>query len=292
MSISPTQAGPQKQADTQNALVEQLEAQVKADQATIDSQRAYLVYTKIVAPISGRTGIRQVDAGNIVQGAENTPIVVITQLQPISIIFTLPQQQLVAVNRALAGGAVSVIATASVDNTIVEHGTLTVVDNLIDPSTGNLKLKSEFANADFRLWPGQFIDVRVQVDVLGGVVVVPTDSVQDGPDGPFVFVVSNDNRVVVRPVVVTRQADALSVIGSGLREGERLATSGFSQLADGTHVSPSGQAAPVKNGNTPVSAPPLDHQLRQPDQNTKEKGAQSARKREPHSERKETTGRT
>jgi membrane fusion protein, multidrug efflux system len=237
IQLAKTQAGPQQQADTQKSLVDQLAAQVKADQATIDNQRAYLLYTKIVAPISGRTGIREVDAGNIVQGAENTPIVVITQLKPISIIFTLPQQQLGAVNKALAAGPVSVIATASVDNTIVERGTLKVVDNLIDPATGTLKLKAEFANADFHLWPGQFIDLRVQVDVLRGVVVVPADSVQIGPDGTFVFVVANDNRVVVRPVVVTRQADALAVIGSGLREGERLATSGFSQLADGTRVS-------------------------------------------------------
>jgi membrane fusion protein, multidrug efflux system len=292
VNLAKTQAGPQQQADTQKALVEQLEAQVEADQATIDSQHAYLVYTKIVAPISGRTGIRQVDAGNIVQGAENTPIVVITQLQPISIIFTLPQQQLGAVNRALAAGAVSVIATASVDNTIVERGTLKVVDNLIDPSTGTLKLKSEFANADFRLWPGQFIDVRVQVDVLRGVVVVPVDSVQAGPDGPFVFVVSNDNRAVVRPVVVTRQADALSVIGAGLREGERLATSGFSQLADGTRVSLSSKAVPVGNGNASASAPPPDNQLRQRDQNTTEKGDQPAHQRERHSEHGEAAGRT
>jgi multidrug efflux system membrane fusion protein len=252
VNLAKTQAGPQQQADTQKALVDQLEAQVKVDQATIENQRAYLQYTKIVAPISGRTGIRQVDAGNIVQGAENTPIVVITQLQPISIIFTLPQQQLGAINKALAAGAVSVIATASVDNTIVERGTLKVVDNLIDPSTGTLKLKSEFANADFHLWPGQFIDVRVQVDVLRGVVVVPADSVQAGPDGPLVFVVSNDNRAVVRPVVVTRQADALSVIGAGLREGERLATSGFSQLADGTRVSLSQNAGPIGKENARV----------------------------------------
>jgi membrane fusion protein, multidrug efflux system len=237
VQLAKTQAGPQQQADTQKALVDQLAAQVKADQATIDNQRAYLLYTKIVAPISGRTGIRQVDAGNIVQGTENTPIVVITQLKPISIIFTLPQQQLGAVNKALAAGPVSVIATASVDNTIVERGTLKVVDNLIDPATGTLKLKAEFANTDFHLWPGQFIDLRVQVDVLRGVVVVPADSVQIGPDGTFVFIVTNDNRVVVRPVVVTRQADALAVIGAGLRQGERLATSGFSQLADGTRVS-------------------------------------------------------
>jgi multidrug efflux system membrane fusion protein len=292
VNLAKTQAGPQQQADTQKALVDQLEAQVKADQATIDNQRAYLQYTKIVAPISGRTGIRQVDAGNIVQGAENSPIVMITQLQPISIIFTLPQQQLGAINKALAAGAVSVIATASVDNTIVERGTLKVVDNLIDPATGTLKLKAEFANDDFRLWPGQFIDVRVQVDVLQRVVVVPVDSVQTGPDGPFVFVVSKDDRAVVRPVVVTQQADALSVIGAGLREGERLATSGFSQLADGTGVSFSVNATPAGNGTVNASAPPLENQRRLLDQSGTEKSDQPAHTRERHSEHGQTTGRT
>ena len=291
VNLAKTQAGPQQQADTQKALVEQLEAQVKADQATIDNQHAYLVYTKIAAPISGRTGIRQVDAGNIVQGAENTPIVVITQLRPISVIFTLPQQQLGTVNKALAAGAVSVVATASVDNTIVERGTLKVVDNLIDPATGTIKLKAEFPNDDLHLWPGQFIDVRIQVDVLRQVVVVPAGSVQMGPDGPFVFVVSDDNRAVVRPVVVAQQADALSVIGAGLQTGERLATTGFSQLAAGTRVSLSGHAAPAGNGNASASAPPLDNQPQQRNQSTTDKGDQTHR-RERHSERTRTTGQT
>ena len=279
VNLAKTQAGPQQQADTQKALVEQLEAQVKADQATIDNQHAYLVYTKIAAPISGRTGIRQVDAGNIVQGAENTPIVVITQLRPISVIFTLPQQQLGTVNKALAAGAVSVVATASVDNTIVERGTLKVVDNLIDPATGTIKLKAEFPNDDLHLWPGQFIDVRIQVDVLRQVVVVPAGSVQMGPDGPFVFVVSDDNRAVVRPVVVAQQADALSVIGAGLQTGERLATTGFSQLAAGTRVSLSGHAAPAGNGNASASAPPLDNQPQQRNQSTTDKGDQTPQAR-------------
>ncbi len=284
VTLAKTQAGPQQQADTQKALVEQLEAQVKADQATIDNQHAYLVYTKIVAPISGRTGIRQVDAGNIVRGAENTPIVVITQLRPISVIFTLPQQQLGTVNKALAAGPVSVVATASVDNTIVERGTLKVVDNLIDPATGTIKLKAEFPNDDLHLWPGQFIDVRIQVDVLRQVVVVPAGSVQMGPDGPFVFVVSDDNRAVVRPVVVAQQADALSVIGAGLQTGERLATTGFSQLAAGTRVSLSGHATPAGNGNASASAPPFDNQPRQRNQSTTDKGDQTHR-RERHGER-------
>jgi multidrug efflux system membrane fusion protein len=285
VNLAKTQAGPQQQADTQKALVDQLEAQVQADQATIENQRAYLQYTKIVAPISGRTGIRQVDAGNIVQGAENTPIVVITQLQPISVIFTLPQQQLGPVNKALAAGAVTVIATASVDNTIVGRGTLKVVDNLIDPATGTIKLKAEFANEDLHLWPGQFIDVRVQVDVLRRVVVVPAASVQTGPDNPFVFVVTKDDRVMVRPVVVTQEADALSVIAVGLREGERLATSGFSQLTDGTLVSLGANAVPIGNDHASANAPLPDNQRRQHDQSSTEKSEQPTQKRERHSER-------
>jgi multidrug efflux system membrane fusion protein len=248
INLAKTNAGPQQQADTQKALVAQLEAQVKSDQANIDNQRAYLAWTKVVAPISGRTGIRQVDAGNIVQGSNGTPIVVLTQLRPISIIFTLPQQQLAQVTKALAGGAVSVDAFGPDHKSIVDHGSLKVVDNQIDQATGTLKLKSEFANKDLQLWPGQFVDVRVLVDTLHQVVVVPTAAVQRGPNGPFVFVVGDDSKVAMRPVTVSQQDEDQSVITSGVNSGDRVITTGFNQLADGSRV--------AIGSDTPAAATP------------------------------------
>jgi multidrug efflux system membrane fusion protein len=248
INLAKTNAGPQQQADTQKALVAQLEAQVKSDQANIDNQRAYLAWTKVVAPIAGRTGIRQVDAGNIVQGANGTPIVVITQLRPISIIFTLPQQQLAQVTKALAGGEVMVDAYGPDHKSIIDHGSLKVVDNEIDQSTGTLKLKAEFANKDLQLWPGQFVDVRVLVDTLRQVVVVPTAAVQRGPNGPFVFVVGDDSKVAMRPVTVTQQDEDQSVVTSGVKSGDQVITTGFNQLADGSRV--------AVGSNTPTAATP------------------------------------
>jgi membrane fusion protein, multidrug efflux system len=253
VNLAKTNAGPQQQADTQKALVAQLEAQVKSDQATIDNQRAYLEWTKVVAPISGRTGIRQVDAGNIVQGANGTAIVVITQLRPISIIFTLPQQQLAQVTKALASGEVKVDAFGPDHKSIIDHGSLKVVDNEIDQSTGTLKLKGEFANKDLQLWPGQFVDVRVLVDTLRQVVVVPTAAVQRGPNGPFVFVVGDDSKVAMHPVTVTQQDEEQSVITSGVKSGDQVITTGFNQLADGSRVT-IGNNAPAAGTPAPADS--------------------------------------
>jgi multidrug efflux system membrane fusion protein len=256
--LAETNAGPKQQADTQKSLVAQLEAQVKSDQANIENQRAYLDYTKIVAPIAGRTGIRLVDAGNIVQGANTTPIVVLTQLRPIAIIFTLPQQQLAQVTKAMAQGTLSVDAFGPDNKTVIDRGTLKVVDNQIDQATGTIKLKAEFPNADLQLWPGQFVNVQLLVDTLKQVVVVSTAAVQRGPNGPFVFVIKDDNTVAMRPVTVTQQDEAQSVITSGLQSGERVAATGFNQLADGTRISVAGDAgsAPAYTPSRPQSKDP------------------------------------
>jgi membrane fusion protein, multidrug efflux system len=254
-----TNAGPKQQADTQKALVAQLEALVKSDQAAIENQRAYLDYTKVVAPIAGRTGIRLVDAGNIVQGSNTTPIVVLTQLRPIAIIFTLPQQQLAQVSKAMAQGQLSVDAFGPDNKTVIDRGKLMVVDNQIDQATGTIKLKAEFPNADLQLWPGQFVNVQLLVDTLKQVVVVSTAAVQRGPNGPFVFVVKDDNTVSMRPATITQQDESQSVIATGLQSGERVATTGFNQLADGTRISISGEAGSVPAG-APVQQRGRDHQ--------------------------------
>lgn len=248
-----------QQADTQRSTVAQLEAQVSADQAAIDNARAILSYTSITAPISGRTGIRQVDEGNIVRASDANGIVVLTEIRPISVIFSLPQQVVAQVNSAFAQGPLTVEALTSDNDTIVDRGVLQVVDNQVDPTTGTVKLKAEFPNANLQLWPGQFINVRMLVDTRRQVVVVPTAAVQRGPSGTFVFVVRPDETVAVRPVTVAQQDDVQAVIASGVQSGDPIVTTGFAQLADGRRVrvtAGDGDGAQPSQGSPPVNRRP------------------------------------
>ena len=178
--LAATNSIARQQYDTQKATVAQLEAQVKLDQAAVDNAKAILEYTDVVAPLDGRTGIRQVDQGNIVRASDATGIVIITQLQPLSILFTLPQQQLTDVVQAKARGEVPVDAFGSDNKTVIDKGTLGPIDNQVDQSTGTIKLKAEFPNGQYQLWPGQFVNVRVQINTLRQVVVTPTSTVQRG----------------------------------------------------------------------------------------------------------------
>ena len=231
-----TNAVAQQQYDAQKATVAQLEAQVRLDQAQIDNAKAILDYTTIVAPIPGRTGIRQVDQGNIVHASDSTGIVVITQLQPISLLFTLPQQQLGDVNRAFAARPLRVDAFGPDNKTVVETGELKVVDNQVDQSTGTIKLKAEFPNRELQLWPGGFINVRLLINTLKDVVVAPTAAVQRGPRGTFVYVVQDDNKVAIRQVSLLQQDETQAVIDKGLNTGERVVTTGFARLTNGADV--------------------------------------------------------
>ncbi len=249
----------QKTIDTQEALVRQLKAQVAADAASVASAQTVLDYTKVIAPISGRTGIRLVDEGNVVRTADQAGIVVLTQLQPVNVIFTLPQQQLPQVARAMAAGAVAAEAMDSDNKIILDSGTVTVVDNQVDQTTGTIKLKAEFPNARLQLWPGQFVNQRLLVDTLKQVVVVPTPAVQRGPSGNYVFVVLADNRVAQRAITTGLQTDAQSVVLTGLGAGERVVTTGFSRLQDGGRVivSPggvSGAAPEAAAGAAPAAS--------------------------------------
>jgi membrane fusion protein, multidrug efflux system len=231
-----TNSATRQQHDTQRALVAQLEAQVQADQGAIENTRAILSYTKIIAPLAGRTGIRQVDAGNIVHAADTTGIVVITQVRPIAVIFTLPQQRLAQVNKAFAQGPLSVQALGDDNRTIVDRGTLTVIDNQVDQTTGTVKLKAEFPNKDLQIWPGQFVNVKLLIDTLRRAIVVPSAAVQRGPNGTFAYVANDDDTVTVHPVTVAQQDDVQAVIAAGIEEGERVVTTGFSQLTDGAKI--------------------------------------------------------
>ena len=235
-NLAATNSIARQQLDTQKAMVAQLEAVVKVDQAIIDNARAFLDYTTITAPIDGRTGIRQVDEGNIVHASDATGIVVITQIRPLSIFFTLPQQQLVQLNRAFAKGPLTVDALGVDNRTVIDRGTLRVVDNQVDQTTGTVRLKAEFPNSETQLWPGQFVNVRLLIDTQRQVVVVPTAAVQRGPIGTFVYVVQQDSSAAVRPVTVTQQDETQTVVARGLEAGERVVTTGFARLSVGTKV--------------------------------------------------------
>lgn len=235
----------QQTVDTQRAQVAQLEAQVQFDQATIDSARTQLDFATIRSPIEGRVGLRQVDLGNLVSSSTTTGIVVVTQLRPITVNFTLPQQTLPQVMQALAAGPVPVEArlaenapprldgTAQPPNPI---GQLVTIDNQVDQATGTIRLKATFPNEDQRLWPGAFVNTRIQVAVLRGVTVLPLVAVQRGPQGPYAFVVRDDNTVEQRNITLGTIAGSQAVVLAGMRVGERAVTSGALRLVNGSLV--------------------------------------------------------
>lgn len=240
-----TNAVTHQQLDTQQATVAQLEAQVKIDQGLIDNARANRSYCNITSPLDGRTGIRLVDQGNIVHASDATGVVVITQVRPIALIFTLPQQQLARINKAFSTGQLQVDALDSDNRTVLNTGKLLVVNNQVDQATGTVQLKAEFPNPDLQLWPGQFVNARVLIDMLRQVVVVPISAVQRGPKGTFVYVIRPDNTVTVRPVTVTQQDETQAVIAQGIEAQERVVTSGFMLLSEGRRVMGSSVEVPA-----------------------------------------------
>lgn len=234
--LAKSNAGSKQQADTQRATVAQLEALVRSDQALIDNAQTMLGYTRITAPISGRTGLRLVDQGNIIRSSDANGLVVITQVRPVAVQFSLPQQQLARVNAAFERGPLQVDVFGNDGRTVVQTGTLEGIDNQVDPTTGTVKLKAQFANTDLGLWPGQFVNVRVKVNTLNQAIVVPTSSVQRGPMGTFAYVIGSDDTVSARAVNVIQQTDVEAVIGRGLSPNDRVVTTGFTNLAEGSRV--------------------------------------------------------
>ena len=249
-----TNAVNKQQFDTQKALVDQLLAQTQSDQAAIDNAKAVLDYTDVVAPLAGLTGIRQVDEGNIIHATDTTGIVTITQIKPIAVLFNLPQQDLPDLIKGMAKGTLQVQAMAANNATVVDRGKVVVINNQVDPTTGTVQLKAEFPNSDVQLWPGQFINVRVLIDTLQQVVVVPTAAVQRGPDGTYVYVITDDETVAMRPVTVAQQDDVQAVIEAGLQEPERVVTTGFGRLADGSPV----EATSVEDAGQVSTSPTTD----------------------------------
>ncbi len=243
--------GSRQQADTQKAVVAQLEAQLRVDQAQIDSSRVVLDYTTILAPIDGRTGLRAVDAGNIIRASDAGGLVTIAQMQPIAAIFSLPQQQLRAVNDAAAVRKLRAEALEADNTTVIENGEVEVVDNLVDVTTGTVRVKAIFPNAARHLWPGQFINMRIYVDVDRQAMVVPTGAIQRGPKGAYVYVVGDDNKAALKTVTVGRQDEKLAVLRAGVEPGMRVVTTGFNQLTDGATVKANDVDVPA----TPIAAP-------------------------------------
>ncbi|MEZ0257275.1 MAG: efflux RND transporter periplasmic adaptor subunit [Chthoniobacter sp.] len=244
-----------QQFDTQKALVAQFEATVRNDAAAVESAKVNLNYTTIVSPIDGRTGIRLVDQGNIVHASDTTGVVVITQLHPISLIFTLPEQSLNDIHKEMAGGReLAVLAMGRNNKTKLDTGKLSVIDNQIDTTTGTIKLKATFDNNDLQLWPGQFINAHLHLTTHKDGLVVPASVIQHGPNGEYAFVIQEDETVQLRPVKVTRKdngemaqtEDGEALIEDGLAMGEKVVVDGQYKLQPGSKVilgTPSGPGA-------------------------------------------------
>jgi multidrug efflux system membrane fusion protein len=242
-----------QQVDTQEALVAQNEGTLKTDQGQIDNAKLQLTYSRITAPISGRVGLRLVDPGNMVRAGEATGLLVITQLQPITVVFTIPEDHLPPVlDKLKAGERLPVEAFDREQKRRLAQGFLLTVDNQIDPNTGTVRLKAIFDNDDHELFPSQFVNARLQLDVKRGATVVPSAAIQRGPKGTFVYVVKEDQTVGVRPVTVgAAQAEEAS-IEEGLSAGELVVVDGTEKLREGTKVDVRNQGdAPPKRGDGP-----------------------------------------
>jgi len=255
----------QQDYDIQKALVDQLEAAVKSDQAVIDNARVQLEYTVIKSPLDGRTGIRQIDQGNIVHANDANGIVVITQLRPISVVFTLPEQNLGAIQQhASEGGQLTVVALDRDNRSTLDEGKLAVIDNQIDVTTGTLRMKGSFPNPDLKLWPGQFVNVRLLLETRKGAPVVPASVVQRGPDGTFAFIIDSNMSAQVRSIKVAQIEQGQALIDQGLKPGERVVVDGQYKLQAGSKVrlpeseggKPSGprpEAVTQKGGSQPAA---------------------------------------
>ena len=227
-----------QQLDTQKALVAQAQAQIQGDQAAIDNARTELDYTTIKAPIDGRTGFRLVDQGNNVHATDTTGIVVITEIHPISVVFTLPEDELHSVQRALTTGTVQATAIADDGKTVLGRGKLVLADNMIDQTTGTARFKAEFPNADTALWPGAFVNVQVLLQTRHDALTIPSVAVERGPDGLFAYVVKPDAKVEARPISVGVNNGAYAVVDNGLAPGEEVVTAGQYRLEPGAAVKP------------------------------------------------------
>jgi multidrug efflux system membrane fusion protein len=234
--LAPEDLASKQTVDTQGALIAQLSAQIKGDEAAIDNARTQLDYTTIRSPIDGRTGIRQVDPGNNVHATDTTGMVVVTQLEPISIIFSLPEEDFGQLSAALARGPVTATALSRDDREQLDQGSVALIDNQIDQTTGTLRVKATLPNKQRRLWPGEFVNVRVQTELRRQVLTMPAAALERGPDGEFTYRVQPDSTIAVAPLTVGEQTGDIVVIEKGLQAGDRVVTSNQYRLQPGSLI--------------------------------------------------------
>ena len=234
-----------QQLDTQQATVNQLTAQIKGDQATIDNAATQLSYTTIKSPLTGKTGFRLVDPGNIVHASDTTGIVSIVKLQPISVVFTAPEENIGTINTALATGTVPVTALSSDGTRTIAEGHLALVDNQVDQASGTIRMKATFQNKDNALWPGLSVSTKLLVETKKNVVVIPNDAIQHGPNGLYIYVVGDGNKVEPRNLKVGEEGTTQTVALEGLKPGERVVVAGQYRLTKGAIVDPRDATAPA-----------------------------------------------
>jgi membrane fusion protein, multidrug efflux system len=254
-TLIPSGSIAQQQVDTQKALVDQLEGTVRTDQAQIDNARLQVAYCHITAPFAGRVGLRQVDKGNMVHASDTNPMLVLTQLQPIAVIFTLPEDQLPTVSQHMKNSSLRVDAYSRDDSTKLATGKLQTIDNEIDQTTGTAKLKAVFDNVDSQLWPNQFVNANLLLETRKNSTVVPTAAVLRGPQGTYVYAVKPDKTVEARTIAISLTQGNITTITSGLNPGDTVVTDGQDKLQTGSKVEPRGGGP----GNTPSGsggAPP------------------------------------
>jgi multidrug efflux system membrane fusion protein len=235
-----------QQLDTQQAKVDTLTAQIKGDQASIDNAQTQLSYTTIRSPLTGKVGFRLIDPGNIVHATDQTGIVTIVKLQPISVVFTAPEENVGQINKALAAGTVPVIALSSDSTRTLAQGHLALVDNKVDQASGTIQMKATFENKDNALWPGLSVATRLLIETQKNVLVIANDAIQHGPNGLYAFVVNKDNKVEKRDIEVGDEGTSQSVVRKGLASGDRVVTTGQYRLTEGAPVNP-------RNANPPPS---------------------------------------
>jgi membrane fusion protein, multidrug efflux system len=251
-ALLPSGSIAQQQVDTQKALVDQLEGTVRNDQAQIDAAKLNIVYSRITAPFSGRVGLRQVDPGNIVHAADTNPMLILTQLKPIAVIFTLPEDVLPKVARQMGRGTLEVDAFSRDDQTRLATGKLLTIDNQIDPTTGTAKLKAVFDNKDNKLWPNQFVNADLLLETRKNSTVVPTAAILRGPQGAYVYTVNPDKTVQDKPVTISLTQGDVTVVAEGVNPGDTVVTDGQDKLQRGSHIEPRG-GPPSRNTNAPVT---------------------------------------
>ncbi len=237
-TLIPSGSIAQQQVDTQKATVDQLDGQVRTDQAQIDNAKLQIVYCNITAPFTGRVGLRQVDPGNIVHATDTNPMLILTQLQPIAVIFTLPEDQLPSVAQHMKNATLQVEAYSRDNQTKLATGKLQTIDNQIDPTTGTAKLKAVFDNRDNQLWPNQFVNADLLLETRKNSTVLPTASILRGPQGSFVYLVKPGNTVEAREVAVSISQGNTSIVTSGVDPGDVVVTDGQDKLQTGSKIEP------------------------------------------------------